>query len=184
MARLIGMKHGFKITMLILILPLFVLGQSRTAKHKSTPVAKILRPVLQKIKNQANAPIFLPSELPTSVNTDEIHVVDGESKTDGWEISLFYKPGCGDACFAGFFEAKRGERVSRDDVDKIVRLTHGTRGYYTARSCGGSCTPPQINWVYKGVLYTIQFNVNNKTKKLDEAEIIALANSAIRGGAR
>ena len=178
------MKHGLKITTLILILPLFAPGQSRIAQHRSRPVAKILRPVLQKIKNQANAPIFLPSKLPTSVNTNEIHVVEGEDQTGGWKISLFYKAGCGDACFAGLFEAKSGETVSRDDVDKIVRLTNGTRGYYTARSCGGSCTPPQINWVYKNVLYTIQFNVNNKTRELDEAEIIALANSAIQGGAR
>jgi len=34
------------------------------------------------------------------------------------------------------------------------------------------------------VLYTIQFNVNGKTKRQDETEIIALANSAILGGAR
>jgi len=38
--------------------------------------------------------------------------------------------------------------------------------------------------MYKGVLYTIQFNVNNKSKRADQAEIIALANSAILGGER
>ena len=67
---------------------------------------------------------------------------------------------------------------------QTVRLAKGITGYYTARSCGGSCTPPQIEWVYAGVLYTIQFNVNGKTKRQDETEIIALANSAILGGTR
>jgi hypothetical protein len=60
--------------------------------------------------------------------------------------------------------------VSRDEVDEVTPLANGIMGYYTARSCGGSCAPPQISWTYKGALYTIQFKVNNKTKKQDEAE--------------
>jgi hypothetical protein len=128
--------------------------------------------------------IFLPSKLPSSVNINEVHLVDGAGKPDEWQISLYYKQGCGDACFVGFFGARRGEKVFRDEVDKVVWLANGIRGYYTARSCGGSCAPPQINWIYQGVLYTTQFNVNNKSKRRDEAEIIALANSAIQGGMR
>jgi hypothetical protein len=181
------MDYAFRIAALIFALPLFVLSQSRSEKPHQTgsaPVAKVLRPVIQKIKNQAGAPIFLPSKLPTSVNVNDIHVVYGEGNPDGWKVSLYYKEGCGDACFVGYFEAKRGEVVSSDEVDKVTPLTNGIMGYYTARSCGVSCAPPQISWVYKGVLYTIQFRVNNKTKRQDEAEIIALANSAIQGAAR
>ena len=163
-----------------LAFPSLALGQTGTTK----PVAKILSPVLLKIKQQAHAPILLPNRLPSTINVNEIHVVDGEGKPDGWEISLFYKAGCGDACLVGYLEAKRGEKVSKDDADRTVRLAKGITGYYTARSCGGSCTPPQIEWMYAGVLYTIQFNVNGKTKRQDETEIIALANSAILGGAR
>jgi len=164
----------------MLAFPSLALGQTGTTK----PVAKILRPVLLKIKKQAHAPILLPNRLPSTINVNRIHVVDGEGKPDGWEISLFYKAGCGDACFVGYFEAKRGEKISKADADRTVRLVRGITGYYTARSCGGSCTPPQIEWMYAGVLYTIQFNVNGKTKRQDETEIIALANSAILGGAR
>ena len=75
-------------------------------------------------------------------------------------------------------------KETREDADKTVRLVNGITGYYSARSCGGSCTPPQINWFYRGVLYTIQFNVNGKTRHQDETELIAVANSAILGGAR
>ena len=185
--RMKQMNHLPRATALMLMFSLFALGHSRSERPRqfnSGSVARILRPALEKIKNQAKAPIFLPSRLPSSVNADEIHFVDGDVNPDGWEISLSYQAGCGDSCFVAFFEGKRGERVSRDEVDKVVRLKNGIRGYYTARSCGGSCAPPQINWMYKGVLYTIQFNVRNKTKTRDEAEIIALANSAIQGGAR
>ena len=181
------MYYAFRIAALLLALPLFVLSQLRSEEPRQTesaPVAKILRSAFQKIKNQAGAPIFLPSKLPPSVDVNDIRVVDGDGNPDGWKLSLYYKEGCGDACFVGCFEAKRGEEVSRDEVDKVTPLANGIMGYYTARSCGGSCAPPQISWIYKGVLYTIQFKVNNKTKKQDEAEIIALANSAIQGGAR
>jgi len=181
------MDYVFRIVALILALPLFVLSQSRSENRRQTesaPVAKILRPAFHKIKDQAGAPIFLPSKLPPSVNVNDIRVVDWEGAPDGWKVSLYYKEGCGDDCFVGYFEAKRGEEVSSDEVDKVAPLANGIKGFYTARSCGGSCAPPQISWVYKGALYTIQFKVNNKTKRQDEAEIIALANSAIQGGAR
>lgn len=181
------MTHSFKSTVLILVFPLFVPGQSISESRRqpeARPVAKILRHALQKIRNQAKAPIYLPSKLPSSIDVDEIHLVEGEVKPDGWGISLSYEAGCGNACLVGYFEAKRGESVSRGDVDKVVRLTNGISGYYAARACGVSCAPPQINWVYNGVLYSIQFNVHNKAKRRDEAEIVALANSAIRGGAR
>jgi len=176
------MSRAFRIIGLTLMLafPWLALSQTGTTK----PVAKILRPVLLKIKKQAHAPIFLPGRLPSTINVDEIHVVDGKGKPDGWEISLFSRAGCGDACFVGYFEAKRGEKVAKNDADRTVRLAKGITGYYSGRSCGGSCTPPQIEWMYAGVLYTIQFNVNGKTKRQDELEIIALANSAILGGVR
>jgi hypothetical protein len=174
------MNQALKITGLTLMLafPWAALGQP------TKPVANILRPALIKIRKQTHAPILLPSRLPSTIDAHEIHVVDGAGKPDGWEISLFYKAGCGDACFVGFFEAKRGEKVSKDDADRTVRLAKGITGYYTARSCGGSCSPPQIEWMYAGVLYTIQFNVNGKTKRQDETAIIALANSAILSGSR
>src|SRR5882762_9331207 len=103
------MSHACRITGLTLMIafPWLALGQTGTAK----PVVKILRPVLLTIKKQAHAPIYLPTKLPSTINVDEIHVVDGEGKPDGWEISLFYKAGCGDACFVGYFEAKRGETI-------------------------------------------------------------------------
>ena len=148
------------------------------------PVAGVFRSVLPKVTKEAKVPVLLPSKLPSTVKEKEIKVVDAEATEKGYEVSLYYEEGCGNACFAGFFSAWRGENPEPDFADKVVRLSHGIKGYYTAKSCGISCTPPQIEWLHEGVLYTVQFRVNGKTKKQDEAEIILLANSAIKGGAR
>ena len=97
---------------------------------------------------------------------------------------MYEKAGCGHACFIGYFEATRNEELLIDESDETLRLANGIKGYYEARSCGVSCTPPSITWVRNGVLYSIQFNVNNKSKTRDKAELVALANSAILAGPR
>ena len=181
------MKRLSKITPIVMVL--FSLGTANSmflsgANAATPPPARALRLVFSKIRQTARVPILLPSRLPMSVNEKKIHFTSGDTTPQGYDISLSSREGCGDACFVGYFEAKRGESINQSDFDKIVRLANGTTGYYRARSCGGSCSPPEIDWVYKGVLYTIQFNVNNKSKSQDEAEMVALANSAILGGER
>ena len=153
-------------------------------KLESAPVASVFRSVLPKVKSEAKVPVLLPSKLPSTVKEQEIKVVDGAGTRNGYEVSLYYEEGCGNACFAGFFSAKRGEKPAPEFSDKVVRLSNGIKGYYTAKTCGVSCAPPQIEWLYEGVLYTVQFKVNGRDDRQDEAEIVALANSAIRGGAR
>jgi hypothetical protein len=151
---------------------------------QSAPLAKVFRSVLAKVKNESKIPILLPSKLPASVNENKIRVVYGEGEPDGYEISLYYEPGCGNACFAGFFAAKQNAKLAADEADKAVRLAHGVKGYYTGKSCGVSCTPPQIEWMYRSVCYTIQFKVNGRNAKQDEASIIRMANTAIEAGPR
>ncbi|HYM01142.1 MAG TPA: hypothetical protein VEZ90_19440 [Blastocatellia bacterium] len=172
---------------LILTLGTFAAGQSalKLSTQTSRPaVANALRSALQRIKNKTNVPILLPGELPASMHPNKIRFADGAITADGWSISLLYKRGYGEAGSAGGFDAESGQTPNPDDFDKVVTLTKGIKGYYSARSCGGSCTPPEIDWVYKGVLYSVQLTVNNKSASQDEAEMIATANSAIRGGPR
>ena len=52
------------------------------------------------------------------------------------------------------------------------------RGFRTR--CGASCSPAFIQWRENGVLYEIEFKGATKEKPT----MIALANSAIRGGDR
>jgi hypothetical protein len=56
------------------------------------------------------------------------------------------------------------------------------RAGFAPLSCGASCSPPQIDFLWHGVLYTIQANLN--TKQTDRATLIAAAQSAISAGPR
>ena len=60
-----------------------------------------------------------------------------------------------------------------------VSLALGMKGYYKPLSCGGSCSPPSIQWIQKGVRYEIQANALGGKKAF-----ISMANSAINHGNR
>ena len=49
-------------------------------------------------------------------------------------------------------------------------------------SCGASCASPGIEWVQRGVLYSIEAKLG--TKKTERKVLTRLANSAIKNGAR
>jgi hypothetical protein len=62
---------------------------------------------------------------------------------------------------------------------------NGIEAYYKPQTCGGSCSPPVIEWVSDGVLYRTQFDVQWQTRLLAnevEQHMVAMANSAIKGG--
>ena len=60
-----------------------------------------------------------------------------------------------------------------------VTLANGRKGRYLPLSCGGSCSPPSIQWRERGVLYEIQ-----RWSKNARAKLVKMANSAIRAGPR
>src|SRR5205085_12060661 len=91
------MRRFILVAVLLLTCPLVLAEQAKGQRkqHVKTinakPVAKILIPALQKIKQAANTPILLPSRLPRSVKVNDIRVVDGEVRPDGYAITLFFK---------------------------------------------------------------------------------------------
>ena len=78
---------------------------------------------------------------------------------------------------AGFTAAKGGKVFG-----KRVTVRGATRAGFLPLSCGASCSPPQIDFLWHGALYTIQANL--KTKQTDRAALIASAQSAISAGPR
>lgn len=50
--------------------------------------------------------------------------------------------------------------------------------------CGGSCAPAEIQWVTKGVLYTIQLKLDDADAKNAKRIFKALAEDAIAAGPR
>ncbi len=158
---------------------------NRTVDSGRDPVAKELRPELTKVKGLTSVPVLLPDELPHPAGDKPLYTYS-EGDANEYKITLGSEPKCGaNACLLGVFQAQRGEEAPEaDEVDRVVDLANGIKGYYTAKSCGASCAPPQIQWLYEGVLYTIQFRVGSKDDNEDETIIMGMANSAIKAVAR
>jgi hypothetical protein len=162
-------------------------AQARSAKNRaeaSNPgaVAREFRAILREIKREAGAPVLLPAELPASVTSRRLYV-EGDGDTTGYSITLTSRPRCGaNSCMIGFFSAKRTEALSEDY--ERVSLAGGIVGAYKPLTCGGSCSPPMIEWEYEGALYTIQLSLDGGDEARDRQTLIALANSAISAGPR
>lgn len=140
-------------------------GQARSSRQ----VAVLFRPLLPKLQRETKVPILLPSESEFFSQLGQSIYVEGRGEANGYKIQLGRAPNCQSvtACFFGYFEAKRGG-IRNSDADKEVRLTKGITGYFVEMPRRVSA----IEWMYKGVLYTMQL-------KTDETTIIQIANSAI-----
>lgn len=123
--------------------------------------------------------------LPSTMNLDDksagkIYADASASRAKAsYEITLSSASGCGKstACFLASFTGARGARLGYKATN--VKLALGMAGYYDAGGCGGSCSPPSIQWIQKGVRYEIQANAPGGRKAF-----VAMANSAILHGNR
>lgn len=153
-------------------------------QRAASQVAAPFRTLITKIKAGTKVPVLLPGELPSTLSKQTLYA-SGDAKPDGYDISLSSRPRCGaNSCFVGSFEAHRGEQPA---FDRRVQLADDVTGYYQPLSCGGSCSPPIIEWVSGGVLYHIQLDVQWRAKLTEEEEqrlMVEVANSAIKAGAR
>lgn len=135
-----------------------------------------------KTKNPS-VPILLPTQLPESLtltwqlsqNESFDLYASADVKSNGYYVSIYYGKNCGaNACFGAAFTAERGQALFTDGTEQVA-LANNIVGYYYPRSCGGSCSPQQITWLYQGVSYSIQLKSTDV-----KADIIAWANSAIQ----
>ena len=130
--------------------------------------------VLGKVRSKSGLAVRLPSRLDAGVRPSRVHGAVESVRGGRYHLSLGIGRGCHEstACYVASFFG--GGKVSSG---KRVSLARGLSGRFSPISCGASCGPATVSWRQGGVAYTIQF----KGKK---AELVALANSAIRGGAR
>lgn len=151
---------------------------------EGSPVAEVFRPVLSQLKNETGVPVLLPVELPRALARRKIYI-DSQATPEGYSISLTSKPDCGaNACTIGYFEAKRGGKPS---FKQTVSLEQGIKGYYKPLTCGGSCSPPAVEWLLSGVLYSIELDLAGEGKLSEDQEreeMIRIANSSIKAGPR
>ncbi|HXM39785.1 MAG TPA: hypothetical protein VN924_00950 [Bryobacteraceae bacterium] len=133
------------------------------------------------MKRETRIPILLPDHLPPLSGSPIFASAEGDPES--YAVRLESDPDCdrADACFLGTFRAKKGSEFS---FPEAVQIGKTAKGRFKATSCGGSCSPPAIEWKWNGVLYTIQLNLATQERRESRAIMIKLAEDAILRGPR
>jgi hypothetical protein len=133
---------------------------------------------IRAIKGVARPPAVL---LPATMPLDAAHLyASGGRSGSGYDLAIGAVRGCGgaDACFVAEFTASRTTAV----FGRRVKVRGASRAGFAPLSCGASCSPPQIDFVVRGVRYTIQANL--RTSRGDRAALVQAAQDAIAAGPR
>jgi hypothetical protein len=141
------------------------------------------------IKHDRRAPaVLLPSSMPIgSVGPHvpaHVHMYPGGGPSgSGYGLELGAVPKCGgvDACFLASFAARKGGKIYPGFTS--VTVAGASQAQYHGLLCGGSCSQPQIEYIVKGVLYSIQAALKVPSAK-DESTMIAAAEASIKAGPR
>lgn len=151
------------------------------AVARSYAVPSSLGSVLDRTRGESALAILLPSRL--ALDYDGRLYASGGGDATSYDLSLDGAPHCGgaSACFLATFGARRGSTV---DFRRRVALRGGRTGYYKPLSCGGSCSPPAIEWRGRGNVYSIQAKVLGRGDAGQRRTLVAAANSAIGAGPR
>jgi len=143
-------------------------------------IKKVLRDDIQRVAPDTDIPIRLPARM--SLDYDKNVFGDGFAGDESYEFDVDAVADCGgNACFLAQFQ---GERGGTPAFKRTVSLAKGITGYYKPLSCGGSCSPPMIQWLQRGVLYSIQAKLAAAGKAKQRRAMVRAANSAIRATPR
>ena len=156
-------------------------GFGALAYAKSYTVPSSLDGVLDRTRSETALAILLPRRL--ALDYDGRVYASGGGDRTSYDLSLAGAPGCAGAgaCFLASFGARRGSTV---DFRRKVALRGGRSGFYKPLTCGGSCSPPIIQWRGRGNVYSIQAKVLGRGEAGVQRVMVAAANSAIGAGPR
>jgi hypothetical protein len=157
-----------------MVLPIVALSAALAAPTIELP--EVFAEELERIRPGTDIPILLPQRMPDRF---EDYVPTGHGRKRSWGLSLATVAGCGSAtaCFIGSFGARTG---GTPFGPRRVRLARGRVGRYKPLTCGGSCSPPSIEWKERGATYEIQAKVGRPSRRI----LVRMADSAIRSGPR
>jgi hypothetical protein len=163
-------------TLTVVLLVLLAAAPAEAAKVRSVDIPKLFAKQITKAKAKTTVPILLPEVFRSDFKR---HFPEGSSRAKGWTFDIGAVRGChtATACFIAEFAARHG---GKPGGDRTVQLARGRTGFFTPLSCGGSCSPPSIEWRERGAVYRIQAKVLGRERRA----LVKLANSAIRRGPR
>jgi hypothetical protein len=106
---------------------------------------------------------------------------EGEGRRNSYRFQIGATRNChgAGACFVAELRGRRGAKPSNP---RKVTLRGGRHGWFRPLRCGASCAAPSLEWVRRGVLYTIEAKLG--TRSTDRRILTRLANSALRNGPR
>ena len=167
-------------TRLILLTLLVALLAPATASAatRTYDVPHLVAKPLIAVKKATRLDVLLPSRLTTEFRR---LYSEGRGRAGSYRFEIGAVRDCGTAtaCHVAGFRARRGAEPSNG---RKVTLRGGRRGYFRPTRCGASCAEPSIEWVRRGVLYTIEARLG--TQSTERRILIRLANSAIANGPR
>ncbi len=162
---------------LILTVVLLASASTAFATTHTVTLPVVFKSQLSSLHNKGIGPILLPQ----TMSSEFKHVFPSViTAGHGYELDLGAVKGChgANACFVAEFSATRRKPFG----PMRVALAHGIIGHFKPLTCGGSCSPPSIEFVQSGFTYSIQANVG--TEKTEQSILVRMANSAIEHGAR
>lgn len=161
-------------------------ASSQDASKKEVSIAQAFRKVTPKVNAQTSLPILLPGKAPVQLGNQDRLYASGEGEKNSYDLEIGFVPNCrgSNACMLGSFLARKGRRSRTDKTGftESFMLTKKIKGYFSPTSCGASCSPPAIQWVQQGVIYTIYYRGASTTS--EKALLRRLARSAIAAGPR
>ena len=163
-------------TATLLVASAVILPAAKATPNASLPA--LFAHQISAIKRSGHAtPVLLPRSMPLDAKHQ---FASGGAEQHGYDLEIGAVRHCGgaNACFVAGFTAARGAKV----FGRRVTVKGASGAGILPLSCGASCSPPQVDFVWHGVLYTIQANL--QTKQTDRAALIAAAQSAISAGPR
>src|SRR4051795_6516257 len=133
----------------------------------------LLTPTVAAVKQQTPLPILLPNTMQMDVHP--LYANGGGSRKE-YSIRISSVKDCGaHPSFVAEFGAQEG---GKPWGTRKATLARGIHGRYTPLSCGGSCSPPILEFKVKGVTYRIQGEFGPARR--NRANIVKMANEAIR----
>jgi hypothetical protein len=155
-----------------------ILALSAALAAPTVDLPQLFADELPRITARTDVAVLLPQSMPDEF--DE-YFATGFGRTRHWGLQLGAAPGCGGAtaCFVASFSGRKG---GTPFGHRKVKLARGRVGRFKPLTCGGSCSPPSIEWKERGATYSIQAKVATQATELRVFK--RMANSAIRNGPR
>jgi hypothetical protein len=169
------------IRLILLTIALALLAPAAASASAATytyDVPDLVEKPLVAVKKVTKIDVLLPGQITTEFRR---LYSEGRGRSGSYRFEIGATRNCNGAgaCFVAELRGRRGGKPSNP---RKVTLRGGRRGYFRPLRCGASCAAPSIEWVQRGVLYSIDAKLG--TRSTDRRILTRLANSAIRNGAR